>query len=906
MTSVVVGEAELKAHLQQFLRKTEWRPVIALRTASTWNGPSSIEVDGVTFDVVACSSTLAVRESMAKFEPLADTHHRLVVLTDVADRELGDDVLAHVAKGRGVPPNRWAAVPGLFGATNLDPSLTSLPWLADALIRATPSSGYPKVPSGWLDEETAWNALCSIELGLQERRPDLAALLAWSLQEDAQQRFDRLDAQIRSALPGWWARTAGPSADLLVRALRGVRVAEALPLGLAMAIIYAEGFESDVRRREAAILVQSQLGGEPIDVAVARAFGATAERVYVRQRSLRGSSEVRRWLDAADEWVTKLRIDTEAYRSDYVPKSMKQRQVRFAEKLKAVLVGQAALSELELLRDSVVSHADVRFGDGKNRDEYVRMAVRLARWWSRRTSSSASSWIEAVRSYARDGAFVDRAREALRRTMDVPEELNQAVRELVAQVSEHRTRENERFASLLAEWTRVGGALPSALVPIEEVLDRVVTPIGAQGPVFLLVIDGLSLAAFEELVDDFERYGFSELRRADGDGRLTAIGVLPTVTEACRTSLLCGALRTGDEATERSGFASHPGLRGVSTKGPPLLFHKAALKGSGGVGLADDVRAEVAGTRRVVGVVLNAVDDHLLKGDQSRFTWTIERISPLPALLEAARESKRTIIVTADHGHVLHHESRFRTYSDGGERWRGAVEPIETDEVRLAGPRVLLGSPDIVAPWSESLRYGGQKNGYHGGATPQEVLVPVAIWSAGNASPNGFVEVAPSRPDWWSDAPIPSSRQQGPSSAAPPTARPRVPSGMLFDTVTTVSASSSPAGIDWVSAMLASKSYAQQLRLAGRAAPAADRIRATLEALANAGCTLTRAALSRQLDLPLVRLNGVLTQLRKILNVDGYDVLSIDGESDTVRLDLKLLETQFELGGDAGRQGSGG
>lgn len=895
MTTDVIGEIELKAQLRQFLRREDSPTIVALRAASVWNGQPSIDVDGVTFDVFACSSSLAVRERIANFRSHSNPNRRLVVLTDVPDRELGDDILAGMAKGRVVPPNRWAAVPALFGATKLGPSLTSLPWLADALIRAAPNGGYPKVASGMLDEETAWNALCSVELGLQERRPDLAALLAWSLEDDAQQRFDRLDVQIRTALPNWWARTAGPGADLVVRALRRASVGDALPLGLAMAIVYADGFENDVRRREAAILVESQLGGEQIDAAIARNYAETAERVFVRQRSIRGSSEVRRWLDTADGWVSRLRIESEAYRSDYVPKSMKQRQARFAEKLRAVVDGRATLRELEVLRDAVVSHADVRFSDGRSKDESVRMAVRLARWWSSREPSSASSWVDAVQTYARDGAFVDRAREALRRTVDAPEELNQAVRELVARVSERRTRENERFATLLAEWTRVGGDLPASIVAIEDLLDRVVAPIGAQSPVFLLVIDGLSLAAFEELVDDFERYGFSELRPTGVDRRLTAIGVMPTVTEACRTSLLCGALRTGDEAVERSGFTSHPGLRALAPKLQPMLFHKASLKGTDGVGLADQVRTEVAGSRRVVGVVLNAVDDHLLKGDQSRFAWTIDRISPLHALLEAAREGKRTIIVTADHGHVLHHQSQFRAHDDGGERWRTVAGPMDAGEIRLTGPRVLLGSHDIVAPWSESLRYAGQKNGYHGGATPQEVLVPVAIWSAGSSISEGFVEVAPLRPGWWSDSSPDAVPQERRAVAAQSAPRNQVPAGLLFDTRASSNPGNEQTAIDWIDAVLATKTYTQQLRLAGRAAPTEDRIRALLEALAGSGYTLTRTALSRRLDLPLVRLNGMLTQLRKILNVDGYDVLSIELDSDTVRLDRTLLDTQFEV-----------
>lgn len=44
----------------------------------------------------------------------------------------------------------------------------------------------------------------------------------------------------------------------------------------------------------------------------------------------------------------------------------------------------------------------------------------------------------------------------------------------------------------------------------------------------------------------------------------------------------------------------------------------------------------------------------------------------------------------------------------------------------MSGSRVLMPeSKTLIAPWTERLRYGMKKNGYHGGLTPQEMVVPM-------------------------------------------------------------------------------------------------------------------------------------------------------------------------------------
>src|SRR5262249_52268196 len=152
-------------------------------------------------------------------------------------------------------------------------------------------------------------------------------------------------------------------------------------------------------------------------------------------------------------------------------------------------------------------------------------------------------------------------------------------------------------------------------------------------------------------------------------------------------------------------------------------------------------------------------------------------------------------------------------------RWRTDDERPAPDEVRLAGPRVLLGDGHIIVPWSERVRYVRKKNGYHGGASPQEVIVPLAVLSAGGQPPPGWQEAPPWLPDWWEEHPKPPAPRQ----AVP--ARP-LSQALLFE------GAQGPAAVrTWIDAILESERYRTQRNLAGRNLPSDELVRRLLSAL---------------------------------------------------------------------------
>ena len=112
----------------------------------------------------------------------------------------------------------------------------------------------------------------------------------------------------------------------------------------------------------------------------------------------------------------------------------------------------------------------------------------------------------------------------------------------------------------------------------------------------------------------------------------------------------------------------------------PKLFHKAALEGDDDSSLAGDIRNALANKKqRVVGIIINAVDDHLDKGEQIDAVWSTEHIRVLEPILAEARAAGRLVVLLSDHGHVLEAGSGLVTNGAVGagrasDRWRAGSQ----------------------------------------------------------------------------------------------------------------------------------------------------------------------------------------------------------------------------------------
>ena len=74
--------------------------------------------------------------------------------------------------------------------------------------------------------------------------------------------------------------------------------------------------------------------------------------------------------------------------------------------------------------------------------------------------------------------------------------------------------------------------------------------------------------------------------------------------------------------------------------------------------------------------------------------------------------------------------------------------------------------------------------------------------------------------------------------------------------------------------------------------------RSTLAVLHRRGGVANYAVIAQATRMPLGRVGGFLAILTRVLNVDGFGVLTVDTTAQEARLDGALLRGQF-LGGDS-------
>jgi hypothetical protein len=108
-------------------------------------------------------------------------------------------------------------------------------------------------------------------------------------------------------------------------------------------------------------------------------------------------------------------------------------------------------------------------------------------------------------------------------------------------------------------------------------------------------------------------------------------------------------------------------------------------------------------------------------------------------------------------------------------------------------------------------------------------------------------------------------------------------------------AAKTPVETELVATLFRSPIFEQQKKLAGRSVPSDEILRSVLSALDQRGGRMTSAAISRTVNYPPMRLRGLLAVMQRVLNIDGFAVLTRDEASDTVDLNRELLKRQFDL-----------
>jgi PglZ domain len=878
--------SQIRAQVANILRKSPEAHVIGIRTVNGWKGTTDIRVNERDFRVIHCVSELQIREALLN----CSAKESVVIVTNLEEGDLARDIVARLARRRLHSIDGWTILKDLFQAREIDPSLLRRPWLADLVMDILPPEGVPPVPAGVLDSDTVWSIILRRSLGFDSSRPDAQDLLRWSLDGGNVARLGKLAPDVQSAVRTWISECAGKSADAIFDCVDAGFGTDAFSFGLALRAVFANG--TNLEQQAAAVRFERYTGGKSLSRDVAYSWAEAARGLFDGLEAAGNDQLLLMFVERSDRILKDVRADRFAWLSEFSRIGFELRLDHFGQAVSTLLKSEIreVASEVYEAAELVRSH---RFAARlQSRANQVEMAVRLLQWLAAGAgvvnTEKAQSFEDAVNTYAREGGFVDWARQCLFYG-DPTVSLSTAYSQLCELVTQYREKQNRRFAELMSSWMELG-CRSETIVLIENVLKTAVLPVAQVAPVLLIIVDGMSFAVYRELIEDISRNGWAELTRK-GEVRKPSIATLPSVTEVSRRTLLSGKLTSGTGEDEKKNFAAQADLVQVSKPGaPPILFQKSDLTDAGDSSLAVELRREIASPkRRVVAAIVNAVDDHLLKGEQVAVPWTLRHIPVLSHLLAAAMESGRLVIMTSDHGHVLDRQTLYRP-STAGERFRIDDGNVEADEICIAGSRVVLPEGKLIVPWSEKVRYGGKRNGYHGGASPQECVIPVAVLGWPNSIPEGFEALPAFEPDWWRIGGVePTSITS--LNVATPVAEPQYSTEgqveLPFD--------GTLGPRTWIDRLIDSSVFAQQVAVAGRSAPPVERIRRFLFALDERGGTILRQALAQKLGEPELRIPGLIAALRRILNVDGYPVLSVEDTSGSIILNRQLLEVQFEM-----------
>lgn len=874
-------EAQVRRLAQQWLRKPGDGRVLAVQARPQWAAASTLDVGGRTVRVVPCPSPLAMRAALVDAAP----DERLVVLTDCDPDALGTGLLAHCAKLKVFSIEPWDLVRSEFNVSGLDPALVKEGhWLADALTEQAPAQGWPPVTGTVLTRDHALRSLAAALLGVAAGDLDSAGILQWSTRSLDVVRYAALPAQLRRGVGRWLAETAGPAARWAMSCVDAGNGTDAIPLGLLAALLWAEPGGASSTVTAARVRMEALIGGTQPNVADATRWGEAAQ-AWV-ERAVDGSDHqlVARMLGRAEEIARSIQAEKLLVKSDLLPAALTARLHAFADAVRAALPAPSpsTLGGAEVVVRVLRRHRLATVG---GRVGLAEMAVRLLRWLATAEGPAPETLTAAVARQATEDGWVDRARLDVW-AGDPDPYLAAAYRMLHAAVDARRAIHDEQFATLLAQATAADSA-PGSMLRVEDVRDRVVRPILDAGrQVLLLVVDGMSVAASTELMASATEAGWIELTPGGGP-RVGVLAALPTVTQVSRASLFAGRITVGRQAEERAALAAAFGPQA-------RLLHKADLRAGSGASLDPAVIAALDDPSvPLVAAVVNTIDDALDRSDPGVTEWGLQTVRAVRDLLEHAKD--RIVVLLSDHGHVVDRgeEAKLRSDPSGGTRWRTADSPAGDGELLFAGPRVGLSGGRVVLPWRETLRYGPRKAGYHGGASAAEAVIPLTILTARDDSAvPGWAGAPVAAPAWW----------RGPVAGEVAIA----PAGdKLFEFVTPPlpAAVPVPAGAPLlggtpplVTALLASDVYRVRRKLAGRTALPDERVSALLTALILAGDRARLDTLAADAGIPAHRIGLTVTALRRLLQVEGYPVLDIDPDGQTLVLDERLLRDQFQLG----------
>lgn len=749
--------------------------VLALMRDTLGEVPATFQTDVATYTVVRPTSEIGLRHTLwrAKGAPI------LAIVEEALAKRLPAD-LVYAARGARVHAVETSELLSLALKTQVqagdDEGLQQL--ALEHVNRLTEMLGSRTLPTV-VDQALLDELLADIVLGHEARKLSAAELLvqwvaaarAWKPAELAllRRHLPKLFA-LEGRVLAWVLGDPKRIEELLVRGTLLLLDEHELPKN-----VWGELF--DVER-----------AGE---IVMTRETFRRTVRGLVRSALDRLGLEAHRFLERADSIARRTLTPSVHRKSQDLPLGLKNRC-------------EAVASQAE--DGQVISHEEIqemrahRFASAQERElQVLEDLARLTRYLGTKPYAELGV-ADRVRHYQRQGAYADLAAGALRAALASNVTYRKAAEAVLARYRERRNAENMSFAELLR--SNYSASLHSeGCTPLHK-LWREAPVRAADGSynVYLVVLDGCSYPVFlrllGELASDTKPIGL----RADAAGEAhgtPALAPVPTITSHARSAIFLGEIPKDPFLSEtvwrdQKEAASDP-ARFKQNSALGARKRRLFLKGQ----LADHGEALIEALRdtsvEAVAAVFNAVDDHIGSSNTGAHDEVhVGKIRALLPSLHAALDTKRRVVVTADHGHTPFwgkDPKEFRVGDGSAARYRilAANETPPPGFIELAGNDLAAPVGRKAFAWKLGVYQGQPQVGFHGGCSLEEMVVPLAELTYGG--------VAADEPAWWyggaaprkteTAAPAPGAPNRADQAGVHPTAdkapAPKPVQGKLFD-----------------------------------------------------------------------------------------------------------------------------
>jgi hypothetical protein len=941
-----LGAHDIEAELNRIYRGHHHRTNLVALFGS--GKQATIAVLGQKFEVIPTRCELEFRASMP---PIArDYEPGRVFLVDWAPR-LPLDLSCRVAGQKLHRISSIARMGSMFGARQVDGFLQGSA-LAKVLLQAGPDDSWRgrlgKVSTQYLRrEETYWRFLQAFSHANLERDAGLAEVLVWSATDDQgpsfakRQESNDLWAELGRELEQFLVQQIGSMGGLAWKAwatgkgdalLQGMLLADALRQELG-AHTYAEGWlESELA------MLHQDWGKELLDH-VSLIDKSLLDNLLNRLE-IAATNSSRTLVRTTDRRVVNEKVRP-AIRGIYLPCSFRNEEERFAAALDHIVNQERPnAAALDALHDSEIALSAHREDQHvRNRDQQRRqMALRLAYYLAALPVAQAGVGsvdhqraITLADGYVKEGGYVDWARQILRGNCGNPV-LGGVYARLLARVDALRRDDDRAFAQGIAKWIEVGAPSNQA-IPMAELSKHVGTFMKEpHRRLLLLVMDGMSWANALELATSMSQesghWGLAPWQpkgHRSREGFLPPLmATLPSLTNLSRAALFAGARPktgklppTGDDARRWIENRHARKIAEDAGEDEPLLLLKNLATDKGSV--AHDAIKAVASERKMVAVVINAIDDLLSGSDQVDVALSTETIAPLGPIIDAAVAAERAVLMVADHGHVpgalLESIGPVKSVGrdTGGARWRVLAEGEKPEEFEVELPAQAWSpsaSARVAVIWDERKCYGQPKAGKHGGASLAEVvapallLVPDVLATSAAGIDDSELHALPMipAPDWWDCRGIRPASTHSAVAAKKRRKKSEPPENQLAllekpkQVVAMPPVAKTNERHPLVAALEKTPAFAEQAANQPKE-DVAKALRA-LNAILEAGDRIADAPFARTLDISQFRIAGFVSScLSPLLNYDGYSVVEYDRRGKQTIVSKEQLKQLFEIAG---------